>query len=346
MAAFENTVENSRKTPRARRTPFMRASKAGFFCMFQTAAAVAVLSAACAGCASETRQGQAQPESSGATSVSDADRDAYTYTLSQKQLLDIIDEQNRLFERMRGNSKMSRSDAISLKNKIDSLWAEYQAKYPDDIDAIILFGKYLRATGDDDLSYDQFLKADSLNPDLPVVKQQLANYEAEHGLARHAYDNLSAAVALAPDNSVYRIQLAELILFFREELVRERHFSQKQLDSVMIKSYERAAKLEPENSALQWKYARAFYDLGKADWNAALEQWNLILREFAPLNIDMQTALANKARVLIELHRDGEAVKILEKIYLPSLQPDKRRLLSVVEKSKKAAEPKKQIYSH
>ena len=93
------------------------------------------------------------------------------------------------------------ADALSLKSKIDALWAEYLAEFPDDVDALVLNGKFLRATGDDELSYKQFSHADALSPNLPVVKQQLANYEAEHGLAKHAYDNIRAAVSLAPENS-------------------------------------------------------------------------------------------------------------------------------------------------
>lgn len=116
------------------------------------------------------------------------DRSEYAYTLSQKKLLDIIEEQDRFFERIRGKSRMSRSDALSLKSKIDALWAEYLAEFPDDVDALVLNGKFLRATGDDELSYKQFSHADALSPNLPVVKQQLANYEAEHGLANNAYD--------------------------------------------------------------------------------------------------------------------------------------------------------------
>lgn len=264
------------------------------------------------------------------------DRSEYTYTLSQKKLLEIIAEQKVFFERVRTNSKMSRSDAVSLKNRLDSLWAEYFAEHPEDVDALLIHGKYLRAVGDDEAAYKEFSKADALNPNLPVVKQQLANYEAEHGLPKFAYANLSSAVALAPDVSVYRLQLADFILFYREELIVREKFTQQALDTVMMESYRRAAQLEPENSALQWKYARAFYDAGRPDWNAALAQWNLVLLKFAPLNLDRQTALANKARVLIELRRDAQAREILEtQVDLPSLLADKRRLLEIINSEKK-----------
>ncbi len=316
-----------------------RASK--IFIMFLSAAACVFFG----GCASDS---SLPPEAADASNPPRAaeNREVYSYTLSQKKLLEIIDQQKRFFDRVKSESRMSQSDALSLKNKLDSLWAEYMAQYPKDIDALILYGKYLRAVGEDELSYNQFLKADALNPDIAVVKQQLANYEAEHGLPKYAFDNISAAVALDPDNSVYRLQMAELIVFFREELIHKKYFSQSQLDSLMIKSYAKAAELEPQNSNIQWKYAQAFYDVGKADWSAALAQWEKILENFAPLNLDRQTALANKARVLIELNRDKESLAVLEKVTLPSLQPDRRKLLSIIENAKKTVEPKKQNYSH
>lgn len=269
------------------------------------------------------------------------DRSEYTYTLSQKKLLDIIEEQDRFFERIRGKSRMSHSDALSLKSKIDSLWAEYLAEFPDDVDALVLNGKFLRATGDDELSYKQFSRADALSPNLPVVKQQLANYEAEHGLAKHAYDNMRAAVSLAPENSVYRLQLAQLILVFREELIAGHGFSQDALDAELAQSYARAAELEPENGEIRKKYALSFYDLGRADWNEALRQWNIVLEKFSPLNIDKQTALANKARVLVELGRDADAREILEKVDAPALQADKRKLLEIMDAAKNGAEQTK-----
>ena len=331
----------ARMRPRGRLLLRLPSLIGGFFCSTATLSIVivfamkffrqAVFSVSCAFAAVALPAGCSSAPAPTPDAPDGGDRSEYTYTLSQKKLLEIIAEQKVFFERVRTNSKMSRSDAVSLKNRLDSLWAEYFAEHPEDVDALLIHGKYLRAVGDDEAAYKEFSKADALNPNLPVVKQQLANYEAEHGLPKFAYANLSAAVALAPDVSVYRLQLADFILFYREELIVREKFTQQALDTVMMESYRRAARLEPENSALQWKYARAFYDAGKPDWNAALAQWNLVLSKFAPLNLDRQTALANKARVLIELRRDSQAREILEtQIDLPALLADKHRLLEII----------------
>ncbi len=262
-------------------------------------------------------------------------RDAYTYTLAEKKLLYIIEQQNRFFERIKSKSRMSQSDALSIKSRIDSLWEEYLAQFPNDANALIINGKFLRVTGDTDIAYQRFSAADRINPNLAVVKQQMANYEAEHGLHKEAYDNLKEAIALEPNIAIYHIQLADLLLFFREEFLQKKYFQQDSIDAEMLKAISTAAKLEPENSRIQWKYARFFYDLGKPDWNLALKQWNLILEKFATLNIEKQMALANKARVLIELNRDDEAEKILKKIDIKALSPDVKKLMFIIEETKK-----------
>ena len=263
-----------------------------------------------------------------------ADRSAYTYTFAEKKLLYIIDQQDRFFERIKSKSRMSRSDALSIKSRLDSLWDEYLAQFPNDVNALILNAKFLRATGDADTAYKRISEAERLNPKIAVIKQQLANYEAEHGMPKEAYDNLKEAIALEPNVAIYHIQLADLLLFFREDFLKKQIFTQEKIDKEMIASIANAAKLEPKNSKIQWKYARFFYDLGKPDWNIALAQWENILQNFAPLNIDKQTALVNKARVLIELNQDQQAKEILKQINLKPLASDVKKLMSVIESAK------------
>lgn len=263
-----------------------------------------------------------------------SDRSVHTYTLAEKKLLYIIDQQNRFFERIKSKSRMSRSDALSIKSRIDSLWEEYLATFPTDTNALIINGKFLRATGGPDTAYKRFLEADKINPNIAVVKQQLANYEAEHGMPTDAYQNMKSAIALDGKIAIYYIQLADLLLVYREEFLIRKIFTQEKIDAEMIGAIEQASKLEPKNSKIQWKYARFFYDIGKPDWQKALAQWDNILQNFAPLNIDKQTALANKARVLIELNKDSQAEEILKQIDLKNLSPDIKKLMFIIESAK------------
>ena len=276
------------------------------------------------------------------------------FSLSQRKLLEIISEQNRFFERSGRNTAMSKNDSVSLQRKIESLWAEYLIDNPRDADALIIYGKFLRSTGENSRAYAAFKKADSIDGEIAVVKQQMATYEAEEGIWREAYADMKKAVELEPDNPVYLTQLAQLILIFRQVMMNDGGYEQADLDAEMISCYARAAELQPDSVQAQRNYALAFYDVGKADWNAALAQWEKVL-SMAELNLEKQTALTNKARVLIELNRDGEAEEVLEGVTLPALLKPKMALISIVKKAKKerektdaaaSAAPGKKLYSY
>lgn len=293
------------------------------------------------------------PKATAQAARANASRES-AFSLSQRKLLEIISEQNRFFERSDRDTSMSKTDSVSLQRKIESLWTEYMIDNPRDADALIIYGKFLRSIGENSRAYAAFKKADSIDGGIAVVKQQMATYEAEEGIWREAYSHMKKAVELEPDNPVYLAQLAQLILIFRQVMMNDGGYGQSDLDAEMMSCYARAAELQPESVQAQRNYALAFYDAGKADWSAALAQWEKVL-SMVELNLEKQTALTNKARVLIELNRDDEAEKILEDVTLPALLKSKMALISIVKKAKKerekadaaeAAAPDKKLYSY
>ena len=150
----------ARMRPRGRLLLRLPSLIGGFFCSTATLSIVivfamkffrqAVFSVSCAFAAVALPVGCSSAPAPTPDAPDGGDRSEYTYTLSQKKLLEIIAEQKVFFERVRTNSKMSRSDAVSLRNRLDSLWAEYFAEHPEDVDALLIHGKYLRAVGDDE----------------------------------------------------------------------------------------------------------------------------------------------------------------------------------------------------
>lgn len=264
---------------------------------------------------------------------------ARSYSLAQKKLLDIIDDQNRLIERGKETPNMRKADFLTQVNRIESMWKEYFVDNPNDVEGLIIYGKFLRMTGATSGAYEEFAKADKLDPKIAVVKQQLSVYEAENGLYADAYAHMAAAVKLAPENPVYLTQMGDLIVLCRARLILERAFTQDELDAEMQRCYRRASELRPDDLSALRRYAQSFYDVRRADWNLALKLWEEILSR-SGLNLDRQTALANKARVLIELNRDAEAEEILRsQVDLPSLLDARGSLLLEIERAKKQALP-------
>ncbi len=262
-----------------------------------------------------------------------------SFSLSNRKLLEIIDEQSRFFSQANNKSIMSAADTSSAARRIQSLWEEYLITNPNDVEALIIYGKFRRAIGDADTAYMIFKDADSINPNLAVVKQQLCTREAESGMYEEAYGHIRDAVRLEPKNPVYHTQLAQLIMVFRQLMISDGKHTQKELDAEMLAAYKKAFELTPNDREAKWRYAAAFYEVGKADWNAALKLWEEIVAD-STFDFERQTALINKARVLMELRRDAEAESILKSIRLEGLAEDKAALLYEIEKSKKTEELK------
>lgn len=292
----------------------------------QSAFGAAMAALALCGCAGA---GDADPPRVSAR----AESAAQAYTLAQKKLLEIVSAQNGLLDRMRRAerpSAVASSDLISEKKRVDSLWNEYFAGASRDAESYAIYGKYLRATSDPTSAYAAFLKADGLDPSMASVKHQLAVYESENGQFARAYRHFSEALELEPDNAVYLSQTAKFLMAARSELAASGDFDPAALDAEMLDCYRRWAGASAPNSRAKWECAKAFYQVSAPDWNEALERWEDIL-ENATIGLERQTALANKARVLIELRRDPEAREILGKIDNPHLADDKAALLGVID---------------
>lgn len=255
-------------------------------------------------------------------------------SLSQRRLIEILRAQVRFFSNYKKGTRMSSAENISAYRRLRSMWEEYFLENSKDADALIVFGKFLRRTGDPSAAYGIFCQADKARHTDAITKQQMATYEGEIGMFKEAYSHLQDAINLDADNPIYLGQLAQLILFYRERLSAELKLSTKELDEKMLGAYQRVAEILPENMDAQTRYAQAFYDVVSADWNKALVQWNKV-EKLAQLNLEKQTVKANKARVLIELHRDKEAQELLREVTLPSLARSKAALLGVIEDAQK-----------
>lgn len=299
---------------------------------FFKALCAALLSLLCA-CASA-------PQKNASPSVKPRPNTAvFTQTLSQRKLLNIIEEQRRFLDWFARRGDIETFEALTRARKLQALWDDYFAGNPDDVEALLLYGKFKRATGSYEAAYKVFKHIDELDPNIAVVKQQLGTYEGEVGNYEFAYEHLKAAVELAPNQAVYHSQLGQLLVIYRVDFVRSGKFDQATIDAMFLNSFEKASALEPAREDYKWRYAQSFYDVGKADWQKSLRIWDELLKD-AALGIEKETVNANRARVLIELYRDDEAAAILEEIKSPSLQDAKETMLAIIRKDSSGSEAK------
>ena len=201
----------------------------------------------------------------------------------------------------------------------------YLTDHPQDVNALVLYGKLLSRTGQNDMADEAFRHADALTPNLAVVKQQLANHLAEAGQYKPALELLRQATALAPTEPVYHYQIGELLNIFYEHFLADKIFDRITLNQTMAAEFARAAELAPEQPAYAWRHAESFYDMAGPDWKAALAAWaGLAKHTTQPALLEM--IRLHCARALLELGQLDQAALLIDQPVLPALEASRLEL--------------------
>ena len=209
---------------------------------------------------------------------------------------------------------------------------------PDDPEALILYGKFLRAVGERELAFKAFLRADRNAPDLAVVKHQLGAHLAEDGEYSEALPLLRRAVELAPAEPRYRYDFAEFLAAAGDPLADSRVLARDERDRLMLENFAEAARLKPAEAGYRWRAAEAFHDVAKPDARAALAAWDALARE-ARTDLEREAVSLHRAKWLILLGRSDEARKLIAASSTPSLDATRRKLLDLLQTHTKALRP-------
>ena len=271
-------------------------------------------------------------------------------TLSSRILGRILEKEVRFFSLTKRDGPQSPPE---LTRKAQEIVAEYEAflsDNPRDVNALILYGKFLRKVGQEQHAVQYFLEADSINPKLAVVKQQLANYLVEEGRPVDAFPYLIMTIELAPDQPDYHFHLGNFLFLFEDRLVKEKIMSKDSVRSFMHKSFGHSAKLSPKNFDYQLRYAQSFFDTPSSSKEDALRAWDELVRKFPDRSgAEKDYFKLCKARILLELERKSDALGLLQSVSSKSLEPAKQSLIhrldrkTEAEKKEKAEDdPKKQ----
>src|SRR5206468_7516084 len=123
------------------------------------------------------------------------------------------------------------------------------------------YGYLLRKVGMRKESASMLLKANQLDPDIPMVKNQLGNYLAEDGKPLEAAPYFLAAIKLAPNEPLYHYQLGTLLVEGRDVFIRSGEWTRAALDHAMHEAFRRAAELAPDRFEFAYRYAESFADM-------------------------------------------------------------------------------------
>ena len=255
---------------------------------------------------------------------------AQSTDFASKRLLDIAQKESAIYKKIAEDPEFySEEDLDRRVNELVQSYRTYLVDQPDDPSAYILYGKLLRRLEQYDQAFTAFLKADELDPEIAVVKQQIGNHLAEEGKGTAELTFYLRAVELETETAVYHFALGQLLNEFKQKFISEELFTQDALEREMLKAFRRAAELETDNFSYQMRLGEAYYDLSSPDWKSALVHWNK-LRKKTDFSLQAEILDLHRSRVLGKLGRGNEAVELMDTVLNPALQQSKQQVLEEI----------------
>lgn len=244
-------------------------------------------------------------------------------SLAERRLQQLVKEEAAILKSARrGDGSL---DEDLLERRFQGLVHKFDAfiQENDEFPAgYVAYGKLLEKVGREEVARAMYLKANQLDPNIPLVKNQLGNFLTEEGDYAQALPYYLAAIELAPEEALYHYQLGSLLHHFRDEFVEAEIFSRKVLDAKMLEAFRQAAELEPEQVAFAYRFAEAFYDLDQPRWEAAVRAWQKLEKRAKP-GVEQQTIFLHMANVALQRGKTDEARTLLARVDEPVLARNK-----------------------
>ncbi len=248
-------------------------------------------------------------------------------TFAERTLKEIAARQRNIFSRAEAEGE--HLDEAWLRGEIQSVINSYDVliqENPEFAAAHAAYGMLLGKVGMTREAVGILLKANQLDGEIPVVKNEIARFLAEDGKIAEALPWLTAAVKLAPEEPLYHYHLGKLLMEGRDDLIATGEFTRATLDEAMLKAFQRGAELAPGNMAYAYRAAEAYYDLEVPRWEEALKAWGELETRARP-GLEQQTIRLHAANVLVKLGRAEHARALLVTVTEAPLQKQKQTLL-------------------
>ncbi|HEY1111438.1 MAG TPA: hypothetical protein VGE76_22475 [Opitutaceae bacterium] len=252
---------------------------------------------------------------------------AESESMADRTLKKIVEQQKTVFaEAMKDGDKISES---ALQTQFQRVLHEYELllrNNPSYAAGYAAYGYFLAKVDMRKEATAMLLKANQLDANIPLVKNQLGNILAEDGKPLQAVAYYLAAIKLEPNEPLYHYQLGTLLTEARDDFLKSGEWTREAVDTAGHNAFKKAAELAPDRFEFAYRFAESYYDLEKPDWEAALKAWSA-LEEKAQTPIERQTMRLHAANVLIKMGRLDHARALLETVDDPKLKAQKDRLL-------------------
>ncbi|MBM3854833.1 MAG: hypothetical protein FJ399_17055 [Verrucomicrobia bacterium] len=248
-------------------------------------------------------------------------------TMAERTLRRLAERQRELFAE--AAKQGDQLDQGSFRQQVQALTHDYELLLRNNPSLAAGYAAYGYLLSKVDLRKEamaMLLKANQLDPDLALVKNQLGNLLAEEGKPVQAAPYFLAAIKLEPAEPLYHYQLGTLLAEARDDFLKTGEWTRATLDGAMHHAFRRATELAPERFEFAYRFAESFYDLEKPDWDGALRAWGA-LEDKAPTAIERQTMRLHAANICLKIGKLEHARALLETVDEPKLQGQKARLL-------------------
>jgi tetratricopeptide (TPR) repeat protein len=217
----------------------------------------------------------------------------------------------------------------NVKRDIQNLVFEYDAflrRFPNFAPGYVSYGLLLGKVGMRRQSVAILLKANQINPQIPIVKNQLGDYLAEEGEPIEAANYFISAITLVPDEPLYHYQLGSVLAQARDEFLKSGQWTRAQIDRSMQEAFRKAAELAPGNIVYAYRYARSFNDIEAPRWDEALKVWGALESQCSP-GLEQETIRLQAANILIKQKKFDYARLLLATVTTGELKVQKQKLL-------------------
>jgi tetratricopeptide (TPR) repeat protein len=203
-----------------------------------------------------------------------------------------------------------------IRERFDKVHKDYEdfiQKHPDHARARVAYASFLDDIGDEEGEYQQLLKARELDPSIPAIWNNLANYYGEHGPTTNAFICYEKAIQLDPTESVYYHNFGTTVYLFRKDVKEFYHINEQQVFDKALMLYSNAMKYDPTNFPLATDVAETYYGIKPLRANDALQSWTNALK-VAHDEIDREGVYLHLARIKMAIGQYAQAQAHLDAV--------------------------------
>jgi tetratricopeptide (TPR) repeat protein len=205
-------------------------------------------------------------------------------------------------------------------------YKDFIQHHPDYAPARVAYASFLHDMGDEDGEVEQLLKARELDPTIPSVWNNLANFYGEHSPVTNAFACYEKAIQLDPKEPVYYDNFGTTVYLFRKDAKEYYHINEQQVFDKALSLYGAATKLDPTNFLRASDLAMSYYGIKPLRTNDALNAWTNAL-SLARDEIEREGVYIHFARLAGQIGQFAAAHKQLEAVTNDMYTDMKRRVI-------------------